>query len=127
MEQLMKKLFIILLLGFFMPACGFTQTRAEVEDMLDQFCTNYFDDCFPGRTYKNISVDDFTVDNENQQIQINGTVTCLNLFDIRVTQDFESTITVRSSGKIIIYFKKRTDAADGSSFWEDCEKNSEDD
>ena len=122
----MKKLLLIIVFFGLIPVFGFTQTRAEIEDMMDSFCSTFFEDCYSGRTYKNIYVSDFSVDQENQQINVQGNVTYLNLFELRDTQDFRCTITVRSSGKVIYYFKKKSLALDGSTFWEDCERGSDD-
>jgi len=121
----MKK--VLLILCFLLPSFGYSQSRADVENTLDRFCEKFFSECFSGRSYKNITVSSFDVDNENQQIKAWGTVSCLNYLNLSVSQNFEATITVRSTGKVIIYFKKRSSSADGSYYWEDCEKNSEDD
>ncbi len=114
----MKNLFfIILFVGSVIAA--FSQSKSDIEIILDEWAYEEFDYCFTGRTYKGISVSEFRVDDYNNKIEVKGYVSYLNLLDISVRYQFNATIKIYSSNRFKMTFNKYDGFSDE---WETCER-----
>ena len=105
---------------FYLSSNG-QSSKKDVEDAIDLWCSKEFNDCFSGRTYESITVNDYSVSDDQTVITATGRVTYKNLLDIQSTTNFNCTITLRSTGRGVVKFLKQ-DSADSSS-WDSCEKS----
>lgn len=71
-----KFLMIALLLG--MSSVASAQTRAQIKEILEQFCIAYYDNHFAPRQYVEgtLTVSTVEVDEANGKIKVKGTHTC---------------------------------------------------
>lgn len=95
------------------------QNQNYIEDDLDEWCANNFNDCYGGRTYQSISVSDYSIRSYSDEVEIVGYVSYLNFLDIESRVPFKVTIRIRSNGRLA-YEMKKEDSVDSS--YETCER-----
>jgi len=114
MKQL--KLFLPILL-LFISLNVFGQSKNDIKNLLDDYCEEYFEDCFGWKYYSIVSID--RIENTaNNKAMVYGKVKNAGYFGTTHIREFKTEIK-RYSAKTVINFSKQ-EVVLGEVSWKDC-------
>ncbi len=92
------------------------QEKAKYKLLLDEYCEEYFENCFYWKYYEIVNIEDVD-DISSNKVKITGKVKNGSFFGTPVIRDFIVEIKTYDE-KIVIYFKKNGDTG-----WKDCKQS----
>jgi hypothetical protein len=125
----MKKvflLFVVMLLSITMNAQGSREDRAVYRDLMETFCSKYFESCFSGRKYvlESITVRSIEeVSSKPNTVRVRGRYSYAGYLGNNYTKEYYADISLESNEEFIrIVFNKESVDMWGATYWEDCTK-----
>lgn len=112
-----KELFLFLIFSFCIISTSLAQHKYQVEDDLYEWCEEYFENCYFGRVFISIAVDEIESIVSERAIEVYGRVLYLNLLEIKMTRYFHAKIRKRRKGFVIEFDKQDSFSSEE---WEHC-------